>query len=89
MACIVVVVALCGTGLFAAPPAPVTVSEDANSFTLANGLVTARIEKRTGDLFSLKYEGKELMASGEGSTGGYWSSVGGRGPAGGTWQASG
>lgn len=73
------------SGVFA--DAPVIVREDADSFTLANGLVTASIEKRTGNLFSLKYQGKELMASGEGSTGGYWSSVG-RARAGGRQVAS-
>jgi len=55
---------------------PVTVTEDPFSFTLDNGLVTARIAKRSGNLVSLKYQGLELMASGSGSTGGYWSSVG-------------
>ena len=65
----------CST-LLAAEPAPVTVQEDIESFTLANGLVTAVIEKRTGNLASLRYQGLELMASGPGATGGYWSSVG-------------
>lgn len=71
-----VLVAVIATGLPAAEPVPVTVHEDHDSFTLANGLVTARIEKLTGDLVSLKYQGLELMATGPGSTGGYWSSVG-------------
>src|ERR1043165_3495625 len=75
MACLAMVL-FSGSISFAARSAPVTVKEDADSFTLANGLVIARVEKRTGDLFSLQYKGKELMASGEGSTGGYWSSVG-------------
>jgi rhamnogalacturonan endolyase len=60
----------------AAAADPVTLREDARSFTLANGLVTAKIEKASGDLVSLRYQGLELMASGRGSMGGYWSSVG-------------
>jgi rhamnogalacturonan endolyase len=57
--------------------APVGVSEDADSFCLSNGLVTARIVKRSGVLASLRYQGQELMASGHGGmNGGYWSSFG-------------
>jgi rhamnogalacturonan endolyase len=56
---------------------PVTVAETDTSFTLANGFLAARIEKRTGTLTSLKYQGLELMAQNRGgSVGGYWSSVG-------------
>jgi len=60
----------------AEPPEPVRVFEDDNTFTLENGLLTARIAKRSGTLVSLRYRGLELMASGAGSTGGYWSYVG-------------
>jgi len=60
-----------------AAPAPVTITETDSSFTLSNGLVSARIEKRSGTLASLTYQGLELMAQGRGgSVGGYWSSVG-------------
>ncbi|MHB8524164.1 MAG: polysaccharide lyase family protein [Limisphaerales bacterium] len=48
---------------------PVTVVEDAGGFTLANGSVTAHIEKRSGT-FSLKYKGVDLIDRG------YWSQVG-------------
>ena len=62
--------------------APVTVRQDAETFTLANGAVTARIDKRTGTVFSLVYQGVELLAAGRrGGDGAYWSSVG-RGKAG-------
>ena len=44
---------------------PVVLTQDDWSFTLANGLVTARIEKRSGNLVSLTYEGLELLAQGE------------------------
>ncbi|HVU35167.1 MAG TPA: polysaccharide lyase family protein [Opitutaceae bacterium] len=46
---------------------PVTLREDADAFTLANGIVTARIDKRTSDLVSLRYHGIETMGAG-----GYW-----------------
>lgn len=60
----------------AADKATVTVRQDQNTFYLANGIVSAAVDKESGDLVSLKYQGLELMASGGGATGGYWSSVG-------------
>src|SRR5437762_3040136 len=48
---------------------PVTLGEDGSSFTLANGSVTARIDKRSG-AFSLKYRGLNVIGRG------YWSQVG-------------
>ncbi|MCX6895433.1 MAG: polysaccharide lyase family protein, partial [Verrucomicrobia bacterium] len=57
--------------------APVTVSEDASTFGLANGFLVARIDKKTGTLASLKFQGVEMLALGHGGgEGGYWSSVG-------------
>ena len=74
------VVALLETGVAAAglpADAPVTVSEDASTFGLANGFLVARIDKKTGTLASLKYQGVEMLALGHGGgEGGYWSSVG-------------
>jgi rhamnogalacturonan endolyase len=60
------------------PPAkPVSLTDSGQTFTLDNGLVSARIQKRTGTLVSLRYEGLELLAQGQpGANGGYWSSVG-------------
>jgi rhamnogalacturonan endolyase len=56
---------------------PVTLSETAASFTLANGLVTAQVDKRSGALTSLVYQGLQLLDQGHGrGNGGYWSSVG-------------
>lgn len=40
---------------------PVTVSQDENSFTLANGVISTRVAKRSGDLISLKYNGLEML----------------------------
>jgi rhamnogalacturonan endolyase len=55
----------------------VTVTEDDRTFRLFNGLVAAKIEKRTGTLLSLHYQGTELLAQDHrGSSGGYWSWVG-------------
>jgi rhamnogalacturonan endolyase len=51
---------------------PVTVIEDDATFTLANGSVTARVSKRSGDLVSLKYKNLELLGA-SGHAGGYWS----------------
>jgi rhamnogalacturonan endolyase len=43
--------------------ASVTVNEDAATYTLANGIVTARIAKASGDLVSLRYRNQELLAT--------------------------
>jgi len=56
----------------AADVAPVTVHEDRTGFTLANGIVSARVDKANGHLVSLIYQGQELFGHG----GGYWSFVG-------------
>jgi rhamnogalacturonan endolyase len=55
----------------AAPP--VTISENAESYTLANGLLTARISKRSGDLLSLRYKNLELLDTVDQPQAGYWS----------------
>jgi rhamnogalacturonan endolyase len=49
---------------------PVTLEEDDATFTLSNGRVTARIDKRAGAITALKYQGLNLMSRG------YWSQVG-------------
>jgi rhamnogalacturonan endolyase len=56
----------------AAAPA-VTLVESARDYVLDNGIVTARIAKGSGDLESLKFNGLEMMGSGSGHPGGYWS----------------
>ena len=61
------------TATAAAPDAPVTVQENASSFTLANGIVTARVDKKSGDLLSLQYQGVETLNFNSGHSGGYWS----------------
>ncbi len=52
---------------------PVTVDEDPSSFTLTNGVVTARVSKRSGDLVSLKHHGFEVLTDKSGHAGAYWS----------------
>jgi rhamnogalacturonan endolyase len=60
-----------------APDPPVTLTANKSSFTLANGYVTARIEKGSGVCSSLKYKGLELLGKASGSPFAYWSTVGG------------
>lgn len=59
----------------------VTVQEDENTFTLSNGIVTATILKRSGDIRSLQYKGTEIFTDQSGHAGGYWShdTTGGKG----------
>jgi rhamnogalacturonan endolyase len=51
----------------------VTIDDDPSAFTLSNGIVTARVSKRSGDLMSLKYKGTETLNDRSGHAGGYWS----------------
>jgi rhamnogalacturonan endolyase len=57
--------------VLAADP-PVTITEDQSSYTLANGHLTAKVSKVTGDLTSLRHKGLELMGFGSGHPAGYW-----------------
>lgn len=56
----------------AAPNAPVTLIEDAATFTIANAFVTAQVDKRSGGLVSLRYQGLETLNQ-TGHAGAYWS----------------
>lgn len=51
----------------------VTLHEEANTFILSNGTVTATILKTNGDIRSLKYKGTEVFTDQSGHAGGYWS----------------
>ena len=53
--------------------APVTVTDEEGSYLLANGIVTARVSKRSGDLVSLRYKDVETLSGGSGHVYGYWS----------------
>lgn len=78
---------LCWLGIFASAvlrvfggdaPASVTLRESEKTFFLDNGILNVRIEKSSGEVFSIVYRGQELLAqrSEGGALGGYWSSVG-------------
>jgi len=56
----------------AIPESPVTVSEEADSVTLANGIVSTKINKANANLLSLRYRDVELLSRG----GGYWNIYG-------------
>ena len=58
--------------------APVRISTDETLFTLDNGIVTARVAKRSGDLLSLKYKNLEMLDA-AGRQGAYWSHNAARG----------
>lgn len=56
---------------------PVTVTDDGPTYTLANGYLTAKVNKKTGDLVSVKTSGTitpdvELMGFVSGHHAGYW-----------------
>jgi rhamnogalacturonan endolyase len=51
----------------------VTVAEDDDSFTMSNGIVEAKILKKSGDIISLQYHGIETLTDQSGHAGGYWS----------------
>jgi rhamnogalacturonan endolyase len=58
----------------------ITISENENSFTLDNGIISARVSKQSGNLVSLIYKHLELLDTGPGpSVGGYWSHDASRG----------
>jgi len=54
------------------PDSPVVVSEDAETATLDNGIVAAKVRKANGNLLSLRFHGLELISRG----GGYWNIYG-------------
>ena len=56
--------------VFAEPS--VTLSNDGHYFTLSNAYSTAKIDMRSGDLWSLKYRGIEMMGYVSGHHAGYW-----------------
>jgi rhamnogalacturonan endolyase len=59
--------------LRAEEPPPVTITDAADSYTLANGIITAKILKRSGSLSSLLYKGVEMLHADARHPSGYWS----------------
>ena len=57
----------------------VSVSADEFSFTLDNGIVTAQVAKRSGDLTSLKYKNLEMLDARSSRQAAYWSHNAARG----------
>lgn len=55
-----------------ADDSPVTLTTQDNYFVLSNGYVTAQVNRRSGDLWSLKYHGLETMGYASGHHAGYW-----------------
>jgi rhamnogalacturonan endolyase len=51
---------------------PVTVTQQHDSYVLQNAYVTAEVDRFTGDLKSLKYDGQETMGYVSGHQAGYW-----------------
>ncbi len=49
--------------------APVTLAQDGTTYTLSNGIVTARIDKKTGEMLSLVYKGIDTMGHDQGHSG--------------------
>ena len=52
---------------------PVTITENDYSFTLANGITTARVSKQSGDLISLRYKNLEMLDNEDQPQPAYWS----------------
>ncbi len=52
---------------------PVTLTDEGGGYVLANGILTARVSKRSGDLVSLRYKDIETLSGGSGHVYGYWS----------------
>src|SRR6516162_4551278 len=42
---------------------PVTLQEDTTAYVLNNGVVSARIDKRSGDLLSMRFKDMEMLAT--------------------------
>jgi rhamnogalacturonan endolyase len=63
----------------AAPQTAVSVTEDDTAFTLNNGIITARVAKRSGDLLSLEYKNLEMLDARSGRQAAYWSHNAARG----------
>jgi len=51
---------------------PVTLTEDAQSYVLSNGIVTATIAKNNGHMTRLEYHGMDMMGHNSGVPAGYW-----------------
>lgn len=55
---------------------PVRLEDQPEAFILSNGLLTVRVDKKTADVTSLVYRGREMLGFRAGRGGVYWSAVG-------------
>jgi len=90
IAALAVVVLTTWTGLLRTARAadsdqPVTITQDDRTFTLSNGIITAKVSKNVGDLTSMVFNGVETMyvpgpagGGGGGHPWGYWEQTPGR-----------
>lgn len=69
----VIAVCFCFIISQSASASSVTLTQDQRTYTLSNGLVTAKIAKSSGDLVSLVYRGIQTLGFNSGHPGGYWS----------------
>ena len=73
VSCIIIVI--CLLTLIARPAfgqegsAPVILSESSDAYILSNGIVTAHVDKSSGDLISFRYQDKEMLATMMGADG--------------------
>jgi rhamnogalacturonan endolyase len=58
---------------------PVTLKDTGQTYVLSNGIVTATVSKRNGDLSTLEYRGLDLMGHNSGHPAGYWETSPGNG----------
>ncbi|MGA2052512.1 MAG: polysaccharide lyase family protein [Opitutales bacterium] len=58
---------------------PVKLTDNGQSYILSNGIVTATVSKRNGDLSTLEYLGTDLMGHNSGHPAGYWETSPGNG----------
>lgn len=70
-------ISIAGADAQTTPDPPVTITDDGSTYTVSNGYITARINKRTADLVSLKTSKTntpniELMGFVSGHHAGYW-----------------
>ena len=52
--------------------AEVHVEQSAKTFVISNALVSATVDRKSGDLISMTYQGLEMMGHGRGHPAGYW-----------------
>jgi rhamnogalacturonan endolyase len=70
---LVLILLSCAVCLSAAAAGGVSISEDETSFTLDNGIISARVSKRSGNLTGLVYQRFQILDEAGSASGGYWS----------------